>query len=70
MTYGEKFKYDVWYVDHLTMWLDIKILWMTVMNVIKRKDIGNGLQNEVDDLGWAEKRKWAEQEFENNYRHK
>ena len=44
VTYGEKFKYDVWYVDHLTMWLDIKILWMTVMNVLKRKDIGNGLQ--------------------------
>ena len=70
LNYSKKFEYDVWYVDHLSLGLDLKIVWMTVMNVIKRKDIGNGLQNEVDDLGWAEKRKWAEQEFENNYRHK
>ena len=69
-TYSQKFVYDVWYVDHLTMWLDIKILWMTVMNVIRRKDIGNGLQNEVDDLGWGEKKKEAIELFEKNYRNK
>ena len=67
-TYSQKFVYDVWYVDNLTLWLDIKILWMTVMNVIKRKDIGNGLQNEVDDLGWGEKKKEAEKLFEEKYR--
>lgn len=70
VTYGQKFKYDVWYVDHLTMWLDIKILWMTVMNVIKHKDIGNGLQNEVDDLGWGERKKEAEKLFEEKFRNK
>lgn len=70
LNYSKKFEYDVWYVDHLSFGLDLKIVWMTVMNVIKRKDIGNGLQNEVDDLGWAAKRKWAEQEFENHYRNK
>lgn len=70
VTYGEKFKYDVWYVDHLTMWLDIKILWMTVMNVLKRKDIGNGLQDEVDDLGWNARKKEAVELFEKNYRNK
>lgn len=70
VTYGQKFKYDVWYVDHLTMWLDIRILWMTVMNVIKRKDIGNGLQNEVDDLGWGERKKEAEKLFEEKFRNK
>lgn len=67
-SYSQKFKYDVWYVDHLSFLLDIKILYMTVMNVIKRKDVGNGLQNEVDDLGWAERKKWAEEEFEKNFR--
>ena len=67
-TYSQKFVYDVWYVDHLTLRLDIKILWMTVMNVIKRKDIGNGLQNEVDDLGWGERKKEAEQLFEQHFR--
>ena len=70
VTYGEKFKYDVWYVDHLTMWLDIKILWMTVMNVLKRKDIGNGLQDEVDDLGWNAWKKEATELFEKNFRNK
>lgn len=68
LSYSKKFEYDVWYVDHLSMMLDLKIVWMTVMNVLKRKDVGNGLQNEVDDLGWADKKKWAEKEFEEKYR--
>ncbi len=67
-SYSQKFVYDVWYVDHLSLRLDFKILWMTVMNVIKRKDIGNGLQNEVDDLGWGERKKEAERLFEEKYR--
>ena len=70
VSYSQKFVYDVWYVDHLSFALDLKILWMTVMNVIKRKDIGNGLQNEVDDLGWGDRKKEAEQLFEQNYRNK
>lgn len=70
VSYSQKFVYDVWYVDHLSLALDLKILWMTVMNVIKRKDIGNGLQNEVDDLGWGDRKKEAEQLFEQNYRNK
>lgn len=64
LSYSKKFEHDVWYVDHLNMMLDLKIVWMTVMNVLNRKDIGNGLQNEVDDLGWAEKKQWAVEEFE------
>lgn len=39
VTWTEKFKLDVWYVDHCTMWLDIKILFMTVKNVLASKDI-------------------------------
>ena len=54
---SKKFEMDVWYVDHLTLWLDIKILWMTAMNVIKREDIGagSGDMKEVDDLGFLPK---------------
>lgn len=70
MTYGTKFKYDVWYVDHLSFSLDLKILYMTVKNVLSSKDIGNGLQNEVDDLGWNERKKEAIQMFEEQYRNK
>ena len=68
LSYSKKFEHDVWYVDHLNLTLDLKIVWMTVMNVLKRKDIGNGLQNEVDDLGWADKKQWAIEEFERNFR--
>lgn len=39
VTWTEKFKLDVWYVDHCSMWLDIKILFMTVRNVLTSKDI-------------------------------
>ena len=54
---SKKFEMDVWYVDHLTLWLDIKILWMTVLNVIKREDVGTGNADmkEVDDLGFLPK---------------
>ena len=40
------------------------------MNVIKRKDIGNGLQDEVDDLGWNARKKEAIELFEKNFRNK
>lgn len=69
-TYSQKFKYDIWYVDHLTLGLDLKILWLTFLNVIRRKDIGNGLQNEVDDLGWGERKSEAEKIFEEQFRNK
>ena len=35
----EKFKLDVWYVDHRSLWLDIKILWLTVRKVLVREGI-------------------------------
>lgn len=56
---SDKFKYDVWYVDHCTLWVDIKIIWLSVINVIGRKDVGEGSGNmqEVDDLHFAEKLK-------------
>ena len=39
ITHTKKFEYDVWYVDHLSFALDVKRLWMTVLNVLRRKDI-------------------------------
>lgn len=54
---SKKFEYDVWYVDHLSLGLDLKIIWMTIMNVLKRADVGEGAENmsEVDDLHFAER---------------
>lgn len=70
VTYSEKFKLDLWYVRNQSFKIDMKILYRTIKNVIARKDIGNGIQNELDDLGWAERRKWAEQEYELKYKPK
>lgn len=39
ITWTKKFELDVWYVDHCSLWLDIKIIFMTIMNVLKSKDI-------------------------------
>lgn len=53
---SEKFKLDVWYVDHCSLWTDIRILWLTVMSVLKRSDVGEGAEDmkEVDDLHFSE----------------
>jgi lipopolysaccharide/colanic/teichoic acid biosynthesis glycosyltransferase len=50
---SKKFEYDVWYVDHCTLMLDIRIILLTIKNVIKREDIGvgEGDMKDVDDLG-------------------
>jgi lipopolysaccharide/colanic/teichoic acid biosynthesis glycosyltransferase len=37
--WDEKFALDIWYVDNHDFWLDMKILWMTVLKVINREDI-------------------------------
>ena len=33
----------MWYVDHISFVLDMKILWMTIMNVLKRRGINAGV---------------------------
>lgn len=38
ISWEEKFALDVWYVNHLSFWLDCKILWRTFYKVLKRKD--------------------------------
>ena len=39
ISWAEKFKLDVWYVDHCTLWTDIKVIFITIKNVLMRKDI-------------------------------
>lgn len=41
ISWTEKFKLDVWYVDHCTLWTDLKVIWITIMKVIRRADINN-----------------------------
>lgn len=39
LDWEDKFRLDVWYVDHHSLWLDIKILWATVRKVLVRDGI-------------------------------
>lgn len=39
ISWEDKFKFDVWYVDHHSLWMDIKILWLTVKKVLVRDGI-------------------------------
>ena len=39
LTWGDKFRFDVWYVDNWSLWLDVKILLLTFWRVLKREGI-------------------------------
>lgn len=51
-TFSERLKLDIWYIDHWSLWLDIKILARTLLNVLRSS--GVKLEQplaEVDDIG-------------------
>ena len=39
ISWTEKFRLDVWYVDHVSLWTDLKVIGITIMKVLKRADI-------------------------------
>lgn len=39
ISWEDKFAFDVWYVEHRSLWLDVKILWLTIVRVVKRQDV-------------------------------
>lgn len=39
LSWEEKFALDIWYVDNQSFWLDLKILWLTIIKVFKREGI-------------------------------
>jgi lipopolysaccharide/colanic/teichoic acid biosynthesis glycosyltransferase len=39
LTWPQKFELDVWYVDNRSFWLDLRILWMTLVVVLRRDGI-------------------------------
>jgi sugar transferase EpsL len=50
ITWEEKFKLDVWYVDHYSLWLDLKIIGMTVLKVIRREGISEAGQATAEEF--------------------
>src|SRR5690606_994331 len=39
ISWEKKFEYDIWYVEHISFALDLKILWMTIMKVARSEGI-------------------------------
>lgn len=39
LSWEEKFDYDIWYVDNRSLWVDLRILWLTVKKVLNRDGI-------------------------------
>jgi sugar transferase EpsL len=50
ITWEEKFSLDVWYVDHQSFWLDIKIIFMTVWKIFKREGINQAGQATMEEF--------------------
>lgn len=42
ISWEEKFELDLWYVDNCNFWLDLKIMWMTLLKVIRAEGISGG----------------------------
>lgn len=47
LDWDQKFRLDLWYVDNRSMWLDLKILWLTMGRVWRRQGIGHGESNSM-----------------------
>ena len=41
ISWTERFKLDVWYVDHCSLWTDIRVIFITIKNVLLRRDINS-----------------------------
>lgn len=53
---SKRFEMDVYYVDHLSLWMDIKILWLTFYGLFATKvEVDRGALKGVDDLGFDKK---------------
>lgn len=39
ISWKKRLELDIWYVDHQSFWLDVRILWMTILKVIKREGV-------------------------------
>jgi sugar transferase EpsL len=48
LTWEQKFALDVWYVDHLSFWLDLKIIALTLWKILKREGISQPGQATVE----------------------
>jgi sugar transferase EpsL len=48
LTWEERFRLDVWYVDNRSQWLDLKILMLTLVQVVRRQDVSPAGRETMD----------------------
>jgi len=51
LSWEAKFKYDVWYVENLSLFLDLKILWLTIIKVFEGTAISSGTSVTMEKFG-------------------
>ena len=51
LDWSRRFEYDVWYVDHMGFWLDLKIILMTVIKVFKAEGISSSTSATMEKFG-------------------
>jgi sugar transferase EpsL len=56
ITWEEKFKLDVWYADHQSFWLDMKVISMTIWKILKREGISQPGQATKEEFLGSEQR--------------
>ena len=50
ISWEDKFKLDVWYVDNWSLWLDVKIVFMTISKIVKREGINQQGQATMEEF--------------------
>lgn len=50
LSWTDKFKLDVWYVDHISFLTDLKVIWYTIMTVLSRKGINTEKNNAIETM--------------------
>ncbi len=50
LSWEEKFALDVWYVDHLSFWLDVQIIALTVWKILRREGISQPGQATMEEF--------------------
>ena len=63
LSWEQKFAYDLEYIDKMSLWLDIKILFLTIVKVFKREGIGQGEEQPVSLH--VERADWIHEDKEN-----
>ena len=54
ISWAERFKLDVWYVDHQSLWLDLKIIALTIWKIFRRRESINPGKQRAEEFYGAE----------------